>query len=149
MVEQAKEASSVRIVKSESATISNKRQHLNTVKKLVGQLKAAMKSENSPQVETLLSELENKTSSNSLVVLRMKGYYALQQGKNLQSQQFYQQLLIDKPEDLEENLNLALLDIRLGNHKQAKTRLDQMRSLYPSSISVKQFAKSLALMGVR
>jgi thioredoxin-like negative regulator of GroEL len=122
---------------------------INDVKRLVAQLKNTIQNENIAQTTALLQQLEQKAGKNSIVTLRMNGYWALQQNMNQDSRQFYQQLLMQQPDDLEANMNIALLDVRLGDNDKAKNRLNKMMVLYPESSSVKQFTKSLASMGLR
>jgi hypothetical protein len=129
--------------------LNSPRDRINDVKRLVAQLKNTIQNENIAQTTALLQQLEQKAGKNSIVTLRMNGYWALQQNMNQDSRQFYQQLLMQQPDDLEANMNIALLDVRLGDNDKAKNRLNKMMVLYPESSSVKQFTKSLASMGLR
>jgi hypothetical protein len=130
-------------------TITSPRAHLQEIKYLVTQLKNTIHNENIPKTAELLQQLAQKAGKNSIVTLRMNGYWSLQQNMNQESRQFYQQLLMLQPNDLEANMNMVLLDVRLGNMDNAKNRLNKMTVLYPDSNSVKQFSKSLASMGLR
>jgi hypothetical protein len=130
-------------------TLTNPRAHIQKIKYLVTQLKNTIQNENIPKTTELLQQLAQKAGKDSIVTLRMNGYWSLQQNLNQESRQFYQQLLMLQPNDLEANMNMALLDVRLGNMDNAKNRLNKMTVLYPDSNSVKQFSKSLYSMGLQ
>jgi Flp pilus assembly protein TadD len=130
-------------------SLTNPRAHIQKIKYLVTQLKNTIQNENIPKTTELLQQLAQNAGKDSIVTLRMNGYWSLQQNLNQESRQFYQQLLMLQPNDLEANMNMALLDVRLGNMDDAKNRLNKMTVLYPDSNSVKQLSKSLYSMGLQ
>ncbi|MFK5986504.1 MAG: tetratricopeptide repeat protein, partial [Pseudomonadota bacterium] len=121
----------------------DKKTYLIKVKRLVQQAKYAMHNNNESQVTRVLNKIEILAGKSSMVLLRLKAYWALQQSRNNTAQSFYQNILDQQPEDLEAGLNMALLDVRIGRYKNAITRLKQMKKIYPDSIQVKSFSKNL------
>jgi len=91
----------------------------------------------------LFSSLEKQTSSDSTILLRLRGYAMLKQDNNVEAKSLYEGLLHQHPDDLEANLNMALLEVRLGQASQAVARLHRLSSLYPESKEVAKYLKAL------
>jgi len=110
---------------------------------LVGQIKSAIRSGNTEKLNGLFSSLEKQTSSDSTILLRLRGYAMLKQDNNVEAKSLYEGLLHQHPDDLEANLNMALLEVRLGQASQAVARLHRLSSLYPESKEVAKYLKAL------
>ncbi len=125
------------------AKIRRTRNYLREVGEIVAQLKVSMRGKDTTHTETLLQSLEHRMGADSVIVLRLRAYWLLQQQKNTLAQKAYQQLLIQQPDDMAANLNMALLELRAGNQKQASERLSRMAVVYPDSDRVREFKRQL------
>lgn len=132
-----------------AAKFRSTRNFLREIGELVGQIKVSMRGKDTARTKSLLRALEHRAGSGSVIVLRMRGYWLLQQHKNALAQNTYQQLLIQRPDDMAANLNMALLELRAGNHKQALARMTRMAVVYPDSGPVHKFMRLVRNAGGR
>lgn len=110
---------------------------------IVNQIKSTIRSGNAEKLDVLFSSLEQQTSIDSIIVLRLRGYAMLMQNNNIEAKSVYENLLHQYPDDLEANLNMVLLEVRLGESSQAIARLYRLRSLYPDSTEVTRYLNTL------
>jgi len=122
-----------------STRLQSPQNFLRETGELVTQVKVSMRNRDTARTESLLQDLEQKAGSGSIIVLQMRAYWLLQQQKNDMAQKAYRQLLAEQPDDMAANLNMAVLELRVGNHRQAKERLTRMALLYPDSEQVLGF----------
>jgi hypothetical protein len=125
------------------------RDFLREVSDKVAQLKVSMRGNDTAHTESLLQSLEHLAGADSVIVLRIRAYWLLQQHKNTLAQNAYQKLLTQQPDDMPANLNMALLELRAGNHKQALERVSRMALIYPDSGRVRKFKHQLRVAGGR
>jgi len=134
----------VSIIKTVPNTqLTTKRKKLQLIKQYLAQVKVAMHQKNKNKVTKLLTKIEHVAGKKSVVLLKLKGYWALQQGKNKQAKEYYQKLLYQQSKDIDASLNLALLDSRMGHKELAKTRLDKLLKQHPASTKIKKFRNKL------
>ncbi len=132
-----------------AAKFRSTRNFLREIGELVAQIKVSMRGKDTARTKSLLRDLERRAGGGSVIVLRMRGYWLLQQHKNALAQKAYQQLLIQQPDDMAANLNMALLELRAGDHKQALARMTRMAAVYPDSGRVHNFMRLVRNAGGR
>lgn len=145
-INQKVEQANQNIVKSNSRFPSNSPHNEVASKKaaidisfLVTQIKSAIHMSDFQRAEELLIQLEQHTSDGNILLLKLRGYALLTQQHNKQARDVYQSLLRQDPDNLEANLNMSLLEIRLGKSDQALVRLNRLQSLYPDSSEVAKY----------
>ena len=110
---------------------------------LVSQINSAIRQGDYQSAESLLGLLESATGKDSIIFLKLKGYALLTQNDDNHAQLVYSQLLRQRPDDLDANLNMALLEVRLGLVSRAVDRLSRMSSLYPDSSEVSRYLNTI------
>ncbi|MCP4595121.1 lipopolysaccharide assembly protein LapB [Neptuniibacter sp.] len=107
----------------------------------VALVKSAIRSGSITESEMHLSTLENMVGSDSLIYMRLSAYKLLTEKNNIEASLVYAKLLRERPDDMEANLNMALLEIRMGKNKAALHRLQRLEALYPDSKQVTRYLK--------
>ena len=110
---------------------------------LVSQINSAIRQGDYQTAENSLGLLEAATGKDSIIFLKLKGYALLTQNDDNHAQLVYLQLLRQRPDDLDANLNMALLEVRLGMVSRAVDRLSRMSSLYPDSSEVSRYLNTI------
>jgi len=116
---------------------------LNTVRTQVGEVKALIASKDYKRARQLIADISQKTGENSFISLRLKGYWHLVQQQNKQAQAYYTKVTDQKPNDIEAGLNLALIELRLGQKASVLDRLKRLGQHHPNSIQIQAFTKKI------
>jgi len=80
----------------------------------------------------------------NLSISRLQAYLLLHEGKAEEARRIYRNIVARMENDLEANLNLALLDARMGAMSAATERLERMRALHPDNARVRQALERLS-----
>lgn len=110
---------------------------------IVNQIKSVIRSGNIDQLDSLFTTLEQKTGNDSVIYLKLRGYSMLMQDSNIEAKLIYENLLTQYPDELELNLNMALLEMRIGQSSQALKRLNRIKSIYPESTEINKYIQQV------
>jgi hypothetical protein len=119
------------------------KEHLQT-NRLAGRIIGAMQSGDQDAVGRLFAELEKLKGRDHLFVLKLKAYWMIQQGRPDQARTLLSNVLIQRPDDCEAGLNMAVVDIMEGYHSRARERLERLQQLYPEETAVSGYLSQLA-----
>lgn len=119
------------------------KEHLQT-NRLAGQIIGAMQSGDQDSVGRLFAELEKLKGRDHLFVMKLKAYWMIQQGRPDQARTLLSNVLIQRPDDCEAGLNMAVVDIMEGYHSRARERLERLQQLYPEETAVAGYLSQLA-----
>jgi len=120
-----------------------RRKPLPSVQQLVERLRQAIARKQTARVRSDLQQLDHRAGVSSLIALRMHAYWALQQSDFTTARSYYQRILEQRPNDLPAGSNMALIEWRSGDTNSARTRLRQLRELYPDSGTVRQYLSTM------
>lgn len=85
-----------------------------------------------------LARLEAGLSPQSLTLLRMKAWYAVDSGDDAAARSAYARVLQRLPDDINAGVNVALIDWRAGRHGEALRQINSMYTQHPDSDLVKR-----------
>lgn len=112
-------------------------------RQLLNRFNTAMSGGQTEQAAELLEDARKKLGTGHLMVLRMQGYYCVQQNCNEQAQQAYQSILAQLPSDKEAGYNLAVLEGRNGQLAQAHARVNQLLQHHPDDKALRALQQTL------
>lgn len=112
-------------------------------RQLLQRFNTAMAGGHPEQAAKLLEQARNTLGPKHLMVLRMSGYYCLQQNCNEQAQHAYQAILALLPSDKEAGYNLAVLEGRNGQLSQALGRVNQLLQNHPDDQALRALQQTL------
>lgn len=121
----------------------NTYEYFKSVKNKVTEIKQSIRLKNDKEVTTYLNELKQLSGKNSVIYQRMEAYAALKNQHYQAAANSYQQLLNQKPEDMEANMNLVIALAEMGDKKMAKQKLRRLDSMFPESSQLKQYKKMI------
>lgn len=110
---------------------------------LLNRFNTAMLDGQTEQAAELLEQARKKLGAEHLMVLRLQGYYCMQNHCNGQAQQAYQTILAQLPNDKEAGYNLAVLEGRNGQLAQALTRVTQLLQHHPDDNALRALQQTL------
>lgn len=79
----------------------------------------------------------------TLSVLRMRAFLALQEGQTAEAGRLYRNVLERVPDDREASLNLAILEWQRGDAEAARARLLRLRTAHPGDAEINRYLSSL------
>lgn len=110
---------------------------------LLASFNGAMASGQTEQAEQLLADARHTLGTEHLMVLRMTGYYCLQNACDNRARQAYLTILSRLPEDKEAGYNLAVLDGRNGQLERAHERVNRLLQHYPGDSALRSLQNTL------
>ena len=114
---------------------------------LVRSLRNAIDDRDELAVTIGFEALEALMGSDNPMAQRLRGYWALLQGRHAEAIGYYRKVLDRQPEDLLANTNMALAEWQLGQRQGAVERLDKLRSLYPDDARVRRYLMTMEAGG--
>lgn len=135
---QAKAENSKKAIanKPKVKTKKNKKLTIKQTRQLVNTLQLQIDSENTPEVEKLLSQLAKSSGENSLVYLRMNAYWSTKINNDEMAANMYKKILFQNPKDIQANTNLALLEAKNNQIEQAISRLTRLKQQNPTNKNI-------------
>ena len=112
-------------------------------RQLLNRFNTAMSGGQTEQAAQLLEGARKKLGAEHLMVLRLQGYFCMQNNCNEQAQQAYQTLLAQLPNDKEAGYNLAVLEGRSGQLAQALVRVNQLLQHHPDDNALRALQQTL------
>lgn len=112
-------------------------------RQLLHRFNAAMSSEQTEQAAEILEDARKTLGPEHLMVLRMAGYYCVQQNCSDQARQAYQAILALLPGDKEAGYNLAVIEGRNGQLSQAHERVRQLLQNHPDDKALRSLQQTL------
>ena len=85
------------------------------------------------QIDHLFDQLQALKGTNNAYVLKLKGYWYLQQDQFESAAGLLQKVLVQDENDLEAGVNMAIAEMRLNRWQPAKQRLARLREVYPDN----------------
>ncbi len=108
------------------------------VPRWVASFRDAMAQGDHAKAKTALGSLEAGLSPQSLTLLRMQAWYAVDSGNDSTARGIYTSVLQRLPDDINAGVNVALIDWRAGQHAGALQRINAMYTQHPDSDLVKR-----------
>ena len=102
-----------------------------------------MSSGNYDQAYSHLSKLQSKLPAQSITLLRMQAWYAVDTSDDNAARGLFLRILDRVPEDQNAGVNVALIDWRAKNFSAALARIDRLHQKYPDSPLVSQNWRSM------
>ena len=102
-----------------------------------------MSSGNYDQAYSHLSKLQSKLPAQSITLLRMQAWYAVDTSDDNAARGLFLRILDRVPEDQNAGVNVALIDWRAKNFSAALARIDRLHQKYPDSSLVSQNWRSM------
>lgn len=112
-------------------------------RQLLASFNRAMSQSQSDEAIRLLADARQTLGRDHMMVLRMQGYYCLQNGCDEQARDAYSTIIARLPEDREAGYNLAVLEWRNGQQTQAKDRVRQLLQYYPGDRALRTLQRTL------
>ena len=109
-----------------------------TVPRWVASFREAMAQGDHSKARVALGKLESALSPQSLTLLRMQAWYAVDSGDDGAARGVYSRLLQRLPDDINAGVNVALIDWRAGRQEQALQRINAMYTQHPDSDLVRR-----------
>lgn len=113
-------------------TQSNVNRSLET-NRLVNKIRSCMATVDCRQIDHLFDQLQALKGTNNPYVLKLKGYWYLQQDQFESAAGLLQKVLVQDENDLEAGVNMAIAEMRLNRWQPAKQRLARLREVYPDN----------------
>ncbi len=111
---------------------ADEQSHENRIAERMQTFESAMTRTDWAAAERHLNDLSSLLPTDSLTLLRNKAWLLMNKGDNAKSMKLYTRILERLPNDLNAQLNLAILDQRLGNRPAAAKRLQRILDENPS-----------------
>ncbi len=109
--------------------------------RLVGNLRAAMARRDREAVTELFGHLESLRGREDTFILKLKGFWHMSNGEQQEAEQALVRVLARLPDDLDANLNMALIESRSGRMNEAKYRAERLRARYPGDQRVQELGR--------
>lgn len=93
---------------------------------------------NHEQARTYLSKIQSKLPAQSITLLRMQAWYAVDTGDDVSARSLFLSILDRVPDDQNAGVNSALIDWRAGRLDAALARMDSLHQKFPDSPLVSQ-----------
>ncbi|MBN1381457.1 MAG: tetratricopeptide repeat protein [Deltaproteobacteria bacterium] len=101
------------------------------IKNIIGEIKDNFKIRNDPKTEMLIDQLASLKGKNDPYVLKLKSFYLINQGNYEAAESLLSAILKKDKDDLEAGINMAILEIKTGQVREAKIRLYRLRDIHP------------------
>jgi len=111
--------------------------------RLVKKIRSCMATSDCRQIDHLFDQLQSLKGANDPYVLKLKGYWYLQQEQFESAAGLLQKVLVQDENDLEAGVNMAIAEIRLNRWQQAKQRLARLREVYPDNAKLAEVWQQL------
>lgn len=105
----------------------------------VDEFNADMRGGNHAKALKALARLKAGLSPESMTLLRMEAWYAVDTGDNATARDLYARILARLPDDVTAGVNAAAIDWRTGQHQAAENRIDQLHIEHPDSALVTRY----------
>jgi len=111
--------------------------------KIVRKIESAIIEGDTKNAESLLEQLADIKGEGSIYVMKLRAFFFLRTGKNRPAMSLLKKVLSDNAEDMEAGINMAILEVRQQDYKQAKTRLTRLKSIYPENTVISNLLNRL------
>jgi hypothetical protein len=98
---------------------------------IVGNIAKNIKANNTGKAEKLIDQLASIRGKNDQYVLKLKAFYLMNQGDFSSAILLLNQVLQKDKNDREAGINMAILEMKTGRIKEAKSRLYRLRDIHP------------------
>lgn len=102
-----------------------------------------MSAGNHEQARSHLGKLQSKLPAQSITLLRMQAWYAVDTSDDDSARGLFLRILDRVPDDQNAGVNIALIDWRAKRYSAALARIDRLHQLYPDSSLVSQNWRSM------
>ena len=102
-----------------------------------------MSAGNYEQARAHLSKLQSKLPAQSITLLRMQSWYAVDTSDDDSARELFLRILDRVPDDQNAGVNIALIDWRAKRFSAALARIDRLHQMYPDSSLVSQNWRSM------
>jgi len=102
-----------------------------------------MSAGNYEQARSHLGKLQSKLPAQSITLLRMQAWYAVDTSDDDSARGLFLRILDRVPDDQNAGVNVALIDWRAKRYSAALARIDRLHQLYPDSSLVSQNWRSM------
>ena len=97
---------------------------------------AAMGTKDHAGARDALASLQERLPAQSMTMLRMQAWYAVDSGNDSAALALYQRILERLPDDVNAGINLALIDWRANRRHAAQSRIGELHTRHPDQILV-------------
>ena len=111
--------------------------------KIVRKIESAIIEGDTKKAELLLEQLADIKGEGSIYVMKLRAFFFLRTGKNRPAMSLLKKVLADNADDMEAGVNMAILEVRQQDYKQAKTRLTRLKSIYPENTVISNLLNRL------
>ncbi|MDR0771394.1 MAG: tetratricopeptide repeat protein [Burkholderiales bacterium] len=130
----------------DDSTVRPSSDHEKVVMNLVYRCNEAIRSNNLAEAESQIKIMTQLLPRQSLTLLRMRAWYALSAGQDIEARQLYRQLLDRASNDENAGINLAILEARAGRVDEAKEILNGLSSRIPDSAQLNTVREAFGLI---
>lgn len=113
------------------------------ITRLVDKIHSAIRTDEVEQAARLLEELVQLKGPKDPFVNKLKAYSYIQQSRLEEARILLMDVLSQDADDLEAGLNMAVIDIRSGRYKKARSRLTGLQAIYPEQDQVAIYLRQL------
>lgn len=132
-----------RVEKTAPKIIQHNVNRSSETNRLVNKIRSCMATADCRQIDHLFDQLQSWKGANDPYVLKLKGYWYLQQEQFESAAGLLQKVLVQDENDLEAGVNMAIAEIRLNRWQQAKQRLARLREVYPDNAKLAEVWQQL------
>jgi tetratricopeptide (TPR) repeat protein len=118
------------------------------INRLVKKIRFCMVTSDCEQIDHLFDQLQALKGAHNPYVLKLKGYWYLQQDQFESAVGLLQKVLVQDENDLEAGVNMAIAEMRLNRWQRAKRRLVRLREVYPDNAKLAEVWKQLKRLRV-
>jgi hypothetical protein len=97
---------------------------------------AAMGSKDHVGARDALASLQRRLPAQSMTMLRMQAWYAVDSGDDAAALTLYQRILERLPDDVNAGINVALIDWRSNRRHAAQSRIGELHTRHPDQMLV-------------
>ena len=113
------------------------------INRLVNEIRSCMAAADCERINPLFDRLQALKGAHNPYVLKLKGYWLLQQDQFASAAGLLQKVLVQDENDLEANVNMAIAEMRLNRRQRAKQRLARLREVYPDNAKLAEVWQQL------
>jgi len=103
---------------------------------LISNIEESIQEKDYQETEQLIQQLTDLTHKDNPYLLKIKSFFFIKTGKDNQATEILQKVLAKDQNDLEANINMAIIEIKNGKIEDAHFRLVNLAKIYPENSTI-------------
>ncbi len=120
----------------EEIIVQTKIEKSRKVASLISDIEESLQAKDYRETEQLIQKLTDLTHKDNPYLLKIKSFFFIKTGKNNQAAEILQKILATDQNDLEANINMAIIEIKNGKIEDAHFRLVNLAKIYPENSTI-------------